>query len=324
MSVHGITVGFVVQIYNSNPNTQYTLEAVINGSAVILGNTVSRNDGWANIRAAINLNPGRYQIGLILVDPRTFGTPTTVMQSDPLSILVQILPPIVPLSSTATTESPGANTPIGTSTTSTSTTTSTSSSSSSESTVSTLSAGVSGEAEISAATEAGTIPATIVVANGQPFVSVLDQRFSVSIGKASDNGYVVTISGSNVTGPRTILINLTGTSAFDFKSNSLNITLDGSPVSQASSLTQVLNPEPGDPARYAIVIISSGEQLLVSIPHFSIHTLTFNPVPITQIQTTVQNLLTVNAETLLIAALVVTALFAAAYKGRKRFYSIVV
>jgi len=323
MDVHGITAGFVVQIYNSNPTTQYTLEAVINGSAVVLGNTVSRNDGWANIRAAINLNPGRYQIGLILVDPKTFGSPVTVMQSDPISILVQILPPILPLSTSVTTQLPGASTSSTSSGSSTSSSSSSSESTSSAvTTVSTVSAGASGEAAISQATQAGTIPATIVIANGQPSVSVLDQRFSVSIGQVSGSGYVVTISGNNVTGPRTLLINLTGASAFNFKSNSLNITLDGSPVSEASSLTQVLNPVAGDPARYAIVITSSGEQLLVSIPHFSIHTLAFNPVPITQIQTAVQSILAVNAETLLIAAIVVTALFAAAYKGRKRFYSI--
>jgi hypothetical protein len=311
MDVHGVTISFLVQIYQSNPNTQYTLEAIINGSAVILGNTVSRNDGWANIRAAINMNPGRYQIGLVLVDPRTFGSPTIVMQSNPISVLVQVSPIIVPLSTSVSTQSSGTSS------------TSSSTSESTISTVSTVSAGASGEVQINAATQSGTIPATIVVSNGQPLVSVLDQRFSVSIGKASNNGYVVTISGSNITGPRTLLINLTGSSVIDFKSNSLNITLDGSTVSEASSLTQVLNPVPGDPARYAIVITSSGEQLLVSIPHFSIHTLAFNPVPITQIQATVQNLLAVNAETLLIAALVITALFAAAYKGRKRFYSIV-
>jgi hypothetical protein len=162
----------------------------------------------------------------------------------------------------------------------------------------------------------------VVVNSGQVVASVIDQRFSVSIGRASDDGYVLTISANNVTGPRTLLVNLTGSSVLDFKVNSLNITLDGSPVTEASSLTQVLNPVEGDPARYAIIITSAGEQLLVSIPHFSVHTLAFNPVPITQIQRAIQSILAVNAEILLVAALIITALFAAAYRGRKRFYSI--
>jgi hypothetical protein len=186
-----------------------------------------------------------------------------------------------------------------------------------------MSAGPGEESKITLATQTGSIPATVVVSSGQVIASVVDQRFSISIGTQSSSGYVVTISANNVTGPRTLLINLTGSSVVDFKTNSLNISLDGSPIAEASSLTQVLSPVAGDPARYAIVITSSGEQLLVSIPHFSIHTLAFNAVPITQIVTVIRNLLAVNAEILVVSALIITGLFAAAYKGRKRFYSIV-
>ena len=158
-----------------------------------------------------------------------------------------------------------------------------------------------------------TIPAVVSTSNSGSAVNVLDSRFSVSEGKLANNGLVISISADNVTGPRVILVNLTGASSFDLSTHSLNVTLDGNPVSEASSLGQVLNASPSDPSRFIILVTSSGVQLLVSIPHFSFHTIEILPIA-----TAVQSFLAVSGPVLAASVLAATGAIAALYSKRKR------
>jgi hypothetical protein len=100
----------------------------------------------------------------------------------------------------------------------------------------------------------------------------------------------------------------------------LNITLDGMPVVEASSALQVLNPVAGDSARYVLVATSKSIQLLVSIPHFSLHLVQVAGVIVHSIQTTLE----LSAPLLAGSLLVITLAFAAAYAARKRVFSILV
>lgn len=98
----------------------------------------------------------------------------------------------------------------------------------------------------------------------------------------------------------------------------LNITLDGVPVAEAASALQVLSPTPADPPRYVLVATATSIQLLVSIPHFSLHLIQVAGIIIHSIQTS----LALDAPLLAGSVLVITLAFAAAYAARKRYFSI--
>jgi hypothetical protein len=88
---------------------------------------------------------------------------------------------------------------------------------------------------------------------------------------------MISISAQNVTGSRVLLVNLTGSQWSTSSLQSLKVMFDGSRISQAASLSQILNSSSTDPARYIIMLTSSGLQLLISIPHFSLHTIQLIP-----------------------------------------------
>jgi len=135
------------------------------------------------------------------------------------------------------------------------------------------------------------------------------------VGKYQDSGLLVSISG-NATGSRVVMINLTRDASPNFGSGALLVTLDGTPIQQASSFLQVLRAQPTDPARYIILSTSSGWQVLVSIPHFSLHTLAILPV----VASAISNILMVDAPLLALSILAVSSLFAIAYARRPRAY----
>lgn len=162
-----------------------------------------------------------------------------------------------------------------------------------------------------------TIPATVQVTPLSSSTSVLDPRFSLSVGQQVGNGLVIAISGENVTGPRVLLINMSRTDPLALYP-ALNITLDGVPVVEASSALQVLNPSATDPARYVLVATSDSIQLLVSIPHFSLHLIQVAGV----IVHNVQSALELDAPLLVGSIIVISLAFAGAYAARKRYFSV--
>lgn len=136
------------------------------------------------------------------------------------------------------------------------------------------------DSEIRAAMSDKTIPAVISVVNSDVSMNQLDSRFSVSASKLSADGLMISISAQNVTGSRVLLINLTGSQWSASSLQSLKVTFDGAPISQAASLSQIFNSTTTDPARYIIMLTSSGLQLLMSIPHFSLHTIQLIPTAV--------------------------------------------
>ncbi len=172
------------------------------------------------------------------------------------------------------------------------------------------------EKDIKGATDSGEIPAVVQVSDSSASVTRVDPKFSVSVGKTSDNGLIVSISGDNITGSRVLLVNLAGGSYTTDSLKALRVTYDGNTISQASSLSQILTATPSDPARFIVLVTSTGVQLLISIPHFSSHV-----IQILSGLASAGSFLAINAPILIGGLLVVTMLSAVLYAKRRRFYS---
>jgi len=171
-------------------------------------------------------------------------------------------------------------------------------------------------AQIQTAVQNLTIPASIQITPLASTTSVYDDRFSLSVGQVAGNGVVVAISGENITGSRVLLINVSRTSPLALYP-ALNVTLDGLPVAEASSALQVLNPVPSNPPYYVLVGTSDSIQLLVSIPHFSLHLVQISGVVVH----TIQSALEVDGPLLVGSIIVVTLAFLGAYATRRRYFA---
>jgi hypothetical protein len=159
-----------------------------------------------------------------------------------------------------------------------------------------------------------TIPATVQVTPLSSSTNVLDSRFSLSVGQQVGSGLVIAISGENVTGSRVLLINMSRTDALALYP-ALNITLDGLPVIEASSALQVLNPVPTNPPMYVLVATSDSIQLLISIPHFSLHLIQVAGVIVHNVQAALE----LDFPLLAASILVITLAFVGTYAARKRY-----
>ena len=282
IEIHGTTIEVHAEFEMLNPETHYTL---LLSDGTTLGEMTTSDEGNGHIEAVMTLAAGPHAIGLSLVNS---STKMQVMQSDPIKTSVTIAQSTA---SESTTSHEGAHE------------------------VTTTSANQQDEEDVNSALKDKTIPAVVHWSGSGAITSLLDPNFTVSVGKYQDSGLLVSISG-NATGSRVVMINLTKDASPNFGSGSLLVTLDGTPIQQASSFLQVLKAQPTDPARYIILSTSSGWQLLVSIPHFSLHTLAILPVVISAIS----NFLMVDAPLLALSVLAVSSLFAIVYAKRPRAY----
>jgi hypothetical protein len=184
-------------------------------------------------------------------------------------------------------------------------------------TATTIDAGTAVQSQIQDAVDNLTIPASIQVTPLSSSTTVLDSRFSLSVGQQVGNGLVIAISGENVTGPRVLLINMSRTAPLALYP-ALNVTLDGVPVAEASSAIQVLNPVSTNPPMYVLVATSNSVQLILSIPHFSLHLIQVAGVVVRNIAASLE----LDAPLLAGSILIITLAFVAAYASRKRYFSI--
>ncbi|GEM_PF-4895954 len=84
----------------------------------------------------------------------------------------------------------------------------------------------------------------------------------------------VTVSSSSPQG-RTILVSLDGKTVGGLATGDAEILFDGQPAREASSYADVLNPDDDHgQAEYFVLAGDAGAQVLVSVPHFSVHTVT--------------------------------------------------
>ena len=305
-----IALGF----QDANPSTTYDASLVLNGSSTDLGSMTTNRQGAAVLHASIQVSPGTYLMGVMVYDVSDVaafdaGAPVLVLVSDPGTQIAIIVPPAAVGSSSSSTASSGES--QGTS--------SSSSAATMTRAATTIDAGTQVQEQIQSAVSNLTIPATVQVTPLSSSTTVLDSRFSVSVGQQVDNGLVIAISGENVTGSRVLLVNMSKTSPLALYP-ALNVTLDGSPVAEASSAVQVLNPASGNPPLYVLVATSDSIQLLISIPHFSLHLIQVAGLVVHGVVTALE----LDAPLLLGSVLVITLAFVGAYAARRRYFSFLI
>ncbi len=227
-----------------------TLVLLADGTPHSVANMTTSYDGEVEAEATVSLAGGSYSVGFQVLDTSSFSTPTTVLVSSPstqtlgLSQGPQVTTSTAELTQTATT----------------------------------VHEGETEDESIRTAIQTKVIPAVVEVSDSGSSAIVNDANFSVSIGKYQQDGYLVSIFASNVVGPRVLLVNLTSAQARSLFSGAVQITLDGSPISQASALSQVLSASPGSAASFVLVSGPSALKVLVLIPHFSYHAIGIVPI----------------------------------------------
>ena len=159
-----------------------------------------------------------------------------------------------------------------------------------------------------------TIAGEVQVNGTSASATTSDARFTIVPTEHTNGALSVQVTGNNVVGPKSFLIDLS--SAQDPMTHTLLVTLDGTRVSQASTLEQVLHPSSSAPA-YVVVKSATGYQLIVSIPHFSTHVLSIVPLA----PGPSQGFFSISGIELLGAAAAITAAFALAFATRKRIYT---
>ncbi len=261
-----------------------TLVLLANGTPQSVVNMTTSYDGEVEAEATVSLPAGSYSMGLQVLDISSFSTPKVVLVSSPST-----LPLLVVQSSQVNSVTEQSQT------------------------ATTVQEGETEDGYIRTAIQTKVIPAVVEVGDLGSSTQVNDANFSVSIGRYQQNGYLVSISAANVAGPRVLLVNLTSAEARALFSGPVQITLDGSPIPQASSLAQVLSASPGSPARFVLVSGPSALKVLILIPHFSYHTVGIIPVAVQ-----VEAVLLYYAPALLFSVAAVTVVVLLAYSRRIR------
>jgi hypothetical protein len=121
-----------------------------------------------------------------------------------------------------------------------------------------------------------TIAAEIEIDNGNVDHKSIDSNIVVQTANSSANSVNITVSATNQTGPKVILVNLNSTTIDVSSMKYLHVLYDGKVITPADNVDQVLHSSSSDDPHYAILITQNGAQVLISIPHFSTHTITLD------------------------------------------------
>jgi hypothetical protein len=234
-------------------SVHFMLVLVANGTSQSVANMTTNDDGEVEAEAEVTLASGAYIVGLNLLDTSTFNSPTLVLEGSPATQPLSLVQTADHYTETTTVS--GENHPV-----------------------TTVQGGSPEENDIRSAIQTRVIPAVVDVGASGSSVSVNDANFSVSVGRFEQDGYLVSISAVNVTGPRVLLVNLTSSQSRNLFSSPVQVILDGASVSQATTLSQVLGAQSADPARFVLISSGSVLKLLISIPHFSYHTIEIIPI----------------------------------------------
>src|SRR5574340_71164 len=121
-----------------------------------------------------------------------------------------------------------------------------------------------------------TIAAEIEIDNGTVDHKSIDNNIVVQTTNSSANSVNITVSATNETGPKVILVNLNSTTIDVSSIKYLHVLYDGKVITPADNVDQVLHATSSDDPHYSILITTNGAQVLISIPHFSTHTITLD------------------------------------------------
>ena len=123
-----------------------------------------------------------------------------------------------------------------------------------------------------------TIAAEVDIDQGIVNQKSIDNSVTVKTENFTNDTVNITVSATNQTGPKIILINLNSTTIDVANVKYLHVMYDGNPIAPAANIDEILHTTSSDQPHYAILITQSGAQILISIPHFSTHTITLSSI----------------------------------------------
>ena len=128
------------------------------------------------------------------------------------------------------------------------------------------------EIMISVAETSQTIAAEVNLVNQTLQTKSIDSSVSVQANNAS-GAINISVSAPNQTSSKVILFNLENTiNVGNLKY--LGVMYDGKPIAPTSDINSLFNENSTSVPEYAIMVTQNGAQILVSVPHFSTHTIT--------------------------------------------------
>jgi len=123
-----------------------------------------------------------------------------------------------------------------------------------------------------------TIAAEVDINNENIGTQSIDNNVSVKTEHPTNDTVNITVSASTQTGPKVLLINLNSTTIDVANMKYIDVRYDGNHITPAANVNEVLHSSSSDQPHYAILVTQSGAQILVSIPHFSTHTITVSKI----------------------------------------------
>lgn len=123
-----------------------------------------------------------------------------------------------------------------------------------------------------------TIAAEVEIGDGNINQKSFNNDVLVKTENSTNDVVNITVSATNQTGPKVILVNLNSTTIDVSSIKYLHVLYDGHPISPATDVNQILHTASSDEPHYAILITQNGAQILISIPHFSTHTITLSSI----------------------------------------------
>ncbi len=123
-----------------------------------------------------------------------------------------------------------------------------------------------------------TIAAEVQIGDGNINQKSIDNNVVVKTENTTNDAVNITVSATNQTGPKVILVNLNSTTIDVSSIKYLHVLYDGHPISPAANVDQILHANSTDESHYAILVTQNGAQILISIPHFSTHTITLSNI----------------------------------------------
>ncbi len=123
-----------------------------------------------------------------------------------------------------------------------------------------------------------TIAAEVDINDESVGTQSIDNNVSVKTEHHTNDTVNITIDASSQTGPKVLLINLNSTTIDVANMKFIDVRYDGNHITPAANVDEVLHPTSSDQPHYAILVTQSGAQILVSIPHFSTHTITVSKI----------------------------------------------
>lgn len=131
---------------------------------------------------------------------------------------------------------------------------------------------------ISDAIDNKTVSTIVNIGEKNQETKSIDDNIDAHTNNSTNDSVSVTVDSKTESGPKVIIFNLNSTTIDVSSVKYLHITYDGQSISPATDINSVLHAKSTDNPSYAIIITQNGAQVLVSIPHFSNHTITLSSI----------------------------------------------